>query len=111
MPNASTWFPDSQDTLDGNADGADGQAAAENDDDEDIAIASEKKSLKCPITLLTMVDPLSSTKCPHSFERSAILGMLKLSEVRIGGSGRRGAQDGQRAMKCPECNVVRSITP
>ncbi len=109
MPNASTWFPESQDTLEGDTDSADGQAAAEHDDEE-IAIASEKKSLKCPITLLTMVDPLSSTKCPHSFERSAILGMLELSEVRIGGSGRRGAQDGERAMKCPECNVVRFTT-
>ena len=97
-----------EEVPDANGDGADRQAAAGPDHDEDIAIASEKKSLKCPITLLTMVDPLSSTKCPHSFERSAILEMLQLSEMRIGGSGRRGAQDGQKAMKCPECDVVRS---
>ena len=106
MPNASTWFSESQEAPDVATDSADGQAAAELDNDDEIAVASERKSLKCPITLLTMVDPLSSTKCPHSFERSAILGMLDLSEVRLGGSGRRGAQDGERAMKCPECNVV-----
>ena len=106
MAHSSTWFAGSEDEPDTNVNTAEKTAAADPDDDEDVAIASEKKSLKCPITLLTMEDPLSSVKCPHSFERSAILEMLELSEMRIGGSGRRGARDGQKAMKCPECDVV-----
>ena len=106
MPKASTWFSDSQATL-GVSNGSASQQAPATNDDEEVAIASEKKSLKCPITLLTMNDPLSSTKCPHSFERSAILGMLELSERRPPASGRRGAQGGERTMKCPECSVVR----
>ena len=105
MPKASTWFPDSQVTL-GAADGNASQPAPVANDDDEVAIASEKKSLKCPITLLTMTDPLSSTKCPHSFERSAILGMLELSERRPPANGPRGAQGGERTMKCPECSVV-----
>ena len=109
MPHASTWFLESQETLGAGNDGAGGQAAAGVDDDEEVAIASEKKSVKCPITLQTMVEPLSSIKCPHSFEGFAILDMLRLSEVRIGGSGRRGVRDGEQAIKCPECNVVCSI--
>ena len=104
MPKASTWFLDSQGTLDAASDGA-SKRATPTTDDEEVTIASEKKSLKCPITLLTMTDPLSSTKCPHSFERSAILGMLELSE-RPPANGCRGAQGVERRMKCPECSVV-----
>ena len=74
------------------------------DDDEDIAVASERISIKCPITLLPMKDPVTSQKCPHSFEKEAILGMIDASDVRVGGSGRRG--DGQKAMRCPVCEVV-----
>ena len=49
------------------------------EEDSDVEIASERISLKCPITLLPFKDPLSSTKCPHSFEKDAILDMLRLS--------------------------------
>jgi SUMO ligase MMS21 Smc5/6 complex component len=74
-------------------------------DDDDIEIEGEHISLKCPLTLLPFTDPVTSKKCPHSFERNAILPMIQNSEARIGGV-RRG--DGERAVKCPICEQVRS---
>lgn len=100
MPHSSTWFPDqSPDTSDphtrGAAAAADNQAAG---NDDDLAVASERISTKCPITLLPMKDPVTSTKCPHNFEREAILSMINASDVR--GAG------GKKAMQCPVCTVV-----
>lgn len=81
IPHASLWFaeeenPHSMPAL-GSQTGRGRQA--EDDEDDDIEIASERVSLKCPITLLPFKDPLTSTKCPHSFEKEAILDMLRLS--------------------------------
>jgi SUMO ligase MMS21 Smc5/6 complex component len=76
---------------------------AENGDDDDIEIEGEHISLKCPLTLLPFKDPVTSKKCPHSFERNAILPMIQSSEARVGGV-RRG--EGERAVKCPICEQV-----
>ena len=107
MPHSSTWFseqsPDSFDPRTGGA--ATGAASQPAAGDDDLAVASERISIKCPITLLPMKDPVTSTKCPHSFEREAILSMIDASDVRIDGSGRRAG--GQKAMRCPVCTVVR----
>ncbi len=42
----------------------------------DVEIAREKISIKCPITYLPFTDPLTSTKCPHSFDKPGITAML-----------------------------------
>src|SRR3984957_13529152 len=75
IPHASLWFAEEEDPdrlpLPGS------QAPQVNgEEDSDVEIASERVSLKCPITLLPFKDPLTSTKCPHSFEKDAILDML-----------------------------------
>jgi len=100
LPHASTWFPSLN-------------PATASSDDEDIQIASEKRSIRCPLTLLPMRSPLSSTKCPHAFEKEAILGMLAASELRLdsdgttaAAAGRRRAGGGENAMRCPECQVL-----
>ncbi|KAL6714281.1 hypothetical protein ACLMJK_007704 [Lecanora helva] len=108
LPNASTWFP-SQPSDPSNPNTQSASAEGEDsivDDDEDIVIESEKISIKCPLTLLPMKDPVTSQKCSHSFEKEAILSMINASDERVGGSGRQGANDGQKAMKCPVCSVV-----
>ena len=105
LPHASTWFaPGNGGTQQSSAGGAAGTQTTE---DDDFQVASERISIKCPITLLPMSDPVSSTKCVHNFEREAILGMINTSEVRIGVDGRRGV--GQKAMQCPVCEVVSLI--
>lgn len=87
------------------------EAAAE-DSDDDIQIAKEKISTKCPLTLQEFVDPVTSRKCPHSFEKQAIMGMIDSPQnmVRVGGSGSRGARDGQRAVQCPVTGCQSMIT-
>lgn len=112
VPHADTWFPEyphatgSDDPTARNTrnrSGAGGGPSAD-DSDDDIAIEREKTSLKCPITLLPFKDPVTSKKCPHSFEKEAILSMISQSGARVGGI-RRG--EGERAVKCPVCEKVR----
>ena len=106
MPHSSTWFSDQSpniaDSQTGGKTAGTGSQPAVGDDE--LTVASEKISIKCPITLLPMKDPVTSTKCPHSFEKEAILSMINASDVRIEGSGGRGG--GQKAMQCPICTEV-----
>jgi mRNA (guanine-N7-)-methyltransferase len=80
--------------------------------DDDIAIERESISLKCPLTLVMFVDPVSSTKCVHSFERQAIEDMINQSSMTVpagqndyqgGGRGARARR--VRAIACPVCSV------
>ncbi|KAF2149377.1 hypothetical protein K461DRAFT_315402 [Myriangium duriaei CBS 260.36] len=100
--------------------------APDEDSDEDIAVMRETISTKCPWTLKEFVHPVTSKKCPHSFEKSALDANLSNSNLRLapadtpglgeyshlpgGGEGqvafspsstrRRGAP-GVQAVKCP----------
>ncbi|EHY61051.1 hypothetical protein ABEF95_009321 [Exophiala dermatitidis] len=58
-------------------------AEDEDEDDAEIEIAAESIRIKCPITLLPYVDPVTSLKCSHSYERSAILSMLSTSSDHV----------------------------
>jgi hypothetical protein len=71
LPHARTWF----ETEEGAAPPQPGVTNAD-DSDDDIAIDRENISTRCPITLAEFVDPVKSKKCPHSFEKSAILEMI-----------------------------------
>ena len=103
VPHSSTWFPSEARGTQSSA--SIGVAGTQHtDDDEDLRVASERISIKCPITLRPMRDPVSSTKCVHNFEKEAILEMINVSDVWVGGDGRRGS--GAKAMKCPVCEVV-----
>lgn len=106
MPHASTWFPsESPDPSNPNTRAAAGGDAIE-DDDDDVAVASERVSINCPLTLRPMKDPVTSQKCPHSFEKEAIMSMINVSDVIVDGTDTRGVHAGQKAMKCPVCEVV-----
>lgn len=112
MPGASTWFPSYHSGTQTAVEGAQpGTQAIE--DDDDFEVASERISIKCPITLLPMKHPVSSKKCPHSFEKEAILSMINASEIweETPSNGRRGATNGPKAMKCPVCEVVSNHQP
>ncbi|KXL43278.1 hypothetical protein M433DRAFT_156164 [Acidomyces richmondensis BFW] len=91
MPPAHEWFPEGGVP----APGITARATSnhnEEDSGDDIAVQRERISTKCPLTLREFKDPLTSKKCPHSFERSAILELLRVSTQRIGN---------QRAVQCP----------
>lgn len=103
MPHASTWFGEGGGTQNPSKTGP---TATQPEEEDDLVMASERISVKCPITLTEMKEPVSSTKCPHNFERQAFLEMVNSSDLRVGGDGRRNT--GTKAMRCPVagCDVV-----
>ncbi|KAL8778607.1 MAG: hypothetical protein Q9194_001896 [Teloschistes cf. exilis] len=113
LPHPSTWFPSSSNPASNPNNNnnlsriasANSNGAPDSDSDPEIQIAREKRSIRCPLTLLPMHEPLTSTLCPHSFEKSAILGMLEASTLRHNPTqSARGG--GEKALKCPECEVL-----
>ncbi|OJJ45471.1 hypothetical protein ASPZODRAFT_69562 [Penicilliopsis zonata CBS 506.65] len=112
VPNASTWFAHVEESVPtSNARRTRrNQQETDSDDDSEIAIEREKTSLTCPLTLRTYVDPVSSSKCPHSFERSAIQDMINASSSTISVSASAATSAGSRrrvrAVKCPVCTVM-----
>ncbi|KAH7175783.1 zinc-finger of the MIZ type in Nse subunit-domain-containing protein [Dactylonectria macrodidyma] len=73
LPDASRWFrPDGQPVMRELADDDAG------DDDDDIAVAREVLSIKCPLTLQPMEQPYSNRKCKHIFEKAALLDYLSM---------------------------------
>lgn len=75
---------------------------AESEEDDDIQISKATTSTKCPITLQGFKEPLTSKKCPHTFEASAIHEMISKSTNRINQQqGARGMVGGDKAVRCP----------
>jgi hypothetical protein len=74
LPDASRWF-DSNGEPDMTIPSRDAQNGSF-DDDEEVAVSRENISVNCPLTLLPMNEPYRSRKCPHVFEKAAILDYL-----------------------------------
>lgn len=93
LPHKSTWFKEGKEPAPGET------ATGGEDSDDDIAVARERISTKCPLTLREFEDVVTSTKCKHSFERSAILALMK--------EGGRGAK---REVQCPVPGCDKQLT-
>ncbi|KAL8989721.1 MAG: hypothetical protein Q9169_008297 [Polycauliona sp. 2 TL-2023] len=116
MPDPSTWFPSSTNSKSANSNNRTrNQHPNSSEEDDDIQIARIKRSIRCPITLLPLSSPLTSTRCPHSFESSAIESMLAASPLRAVPNPNNnnkpmlnphGARGGVNALKCPECEIL-----
>ncbi|KAF2009585.1 hypothetical protein BU24DRAFT_428476 [Aaosphaeria arxii CBS 175.79] len=63
------------------------------DDDDDIVIDKATISTRCPITFRQFEHPFSSTKCPHTFEKNAVLQYIRRSTIKNSA--------GQKVMQCP----------
>ncbi|CAG8106458.1 unnamed protein product [Penicillium salamii] len=104
LPHSSTWFSHMEDPAQSRGVSTRtrrNQAPA--DDDDEIAIQRERVSLKCPLTLLPFEDPVTSTKCPHSFEREAIENMINSSRTTVAPPDSRRGQGRVKYIKCPVC--------
>lgn len=77
MPRANTWFTH----LEGRRKS---QAYPDDDEDSDLEIAQEKQSYQCPLTMRIFETPVTSTVCPHSYEKLAIEDYLKQSGGKAG---------------------------
>ncbi|KAK8044981.1 hypothetical protein PG993_005005 [Apiospora rasikravindrae] len=63
VPDATKWFSQ------GGGDEAE-------DSDEDLIVAGEVQDYRCPLSMIVMKEPYTSTLCKHSFEKAAILEYL-----------------------------------
>jgi hypothetical protein len=101
-PNESTWFNEFRGSpAPGTA--PDGEEGEESDDD--LAIWREKISTKCPLTLTELRDPASSRKCPHVFEKQAIMDLI------VGAAGSRGRRPPNASVvACPVSGCNQTIT-
>ncbi|OBZ71434.1 E3 SUMO-protein ligase nse2 [Grifola frondosa] len=62
----------------------------DSDDDDDVQVGGVTQDYKCPLTLTTLIDPLTSSVCGHSFSAGAIrefLGPNKNSKKKCPASG------------------------
>ena len=66
-------------------------------DDDDFEEMGERISTKCPLTLRDFEDPVTSKKCPHSFEKKAIQEFIKQNRPPTRGRGPAPVQD----IECP----------
>ncbi|KAJ5189393.1 Zinc finger RING/FYVE/PHD-type [Penicillium cf. griseofulvum] len=109
LPHSSTWFEHMEDTTTRLGVPARtrnrNRAVSPAGSDDDIAIERERISLKCPLTLTPYQDPVTSTKCPHSFEREAIMDMINRSQTTIPPPASRKGQRRVRVVKCPVCST------
>ncbi|GJN71969.1 chromosomal organization and DNA repair protein Mms21 [Purpureocillium lilacinum] len=83
LPDASRWFrSNGQPVMDRpGTNNRRATAAPGEEDDDDVAVAREFVSFKCPLTLRDMEEPYSNVKCKHTFEKSAILDYLPRTGV------------------------------
>ena len=117
VPHHTTWFA-----------GEEGRriepttGASNDDEDEEIAVGRVVIRTKCPVTLQTFRDPVTSKKCPHSFERNAFFELLKqttkhlpftpeqVQELdRIRNRNERAKKEKENsipAIDCPECGKL-----
>lgn len=86
LPDASRWFDARGNPVMSSAgvdsagqNGSLDSVAADDDDDEDIAVAREVVSLICPLTQSIMTEPYSNRRCKHTFEKEAIKHHLRVS--------------------------------
>ncbi|KAF2649888.1 hypothetical protein K491DRAFT_159985 [Lophiostoma macrostomum CBS 122681] len=93
MPHADTWFTEHDSPAPGIT-----ATQGDADDDDDIIMDRATVSTRCPLTFQQFKDPYTSKKCPHTFEKNAILEFIRRSQTRIGGNGRG---PGERAIQCP----------
>jgi hypothetical protein len=99
-----TWFSETGSPAPGITDTQRGDF----DSDDDIIMDKATISTRCPITFQQYKEPYTSTKCPHTFEKNAILEMIRTSNnfVGVGGPGGRGV----KGVSCPVtgCDKVSS---
>ena len=78
LPDASRWFgPDGEPVIETTK-----VAVDDEDEDDDLVVGRQVRSLKCPLSLQTIKEPFTSSKCSHSFDKANILDFIKSSGGR-----------------------------
>jgi hypothetical protein len=96
VPPPHLWFKEDRPDAGETALGAE-------DSDDDLQIAKETISTRCPLTLREFEDPVTSRKCPHSFEREAITSMIQMPNNHV-------RSEGAAAVQCPVPGCQKLLT-
>jgi hypothetical protein len=124
MPDDSLWFAAEEGRENEISSQRAPHTGEDGDSESDVEISRETVRLRCPITLLPYQNPVTSVNCKHSYERHAILDMLRTSSDHIPFNDqqlaeltqirkrrdkekreREMAEQQERQVKCPECNI------
>lgn len=97
VPDPKTWFDrdgQPQHLTEAVGDG-------EDDSDDDLQISREKRSFRCPLSLVALTEPYTCRRCKHSFQKEAIYSYLQIKSPNS-----RGVMKG-----CPEsgCDIKVSL--
>lgn len=92
------------------------------DENDDLQVDHVVIRIKCPFTLQDFKDPVTSKKCPHSFERSAFYEVLKQTDKHLPFTPvqvqeidrcrnraermKKEKEIGIAAVQCPECGKL-----
>ncbi|KAI0440916.1 zinc-finger of the MIZ type in Nse subunit-domain-containing protein [Xylaria telfairii] len=68
LPDASRWF--ARNNAGGNED-------EDDEEEEDLVIAEEHLSIYCPLSMVVMEEPYTSSVCKHTFNKPAIMQYLR----------------------------------
>ena len=101
LPHPDTWFTERGSPAPGET--STQAAGIGADDDDDIVMDRATVSTRCPLTFQEFKDPVTSKKCPHTFEKNAISEYIRRSNVRIGAKG-------EKAYQCPVTGCDQIIT-
>ncbi|KAI0174230.1 zinc-finger of the MIZ type in Nse subunit-domain-containing protein [Pestalotiopsis sp. NC0098] len=88
LPDASKWFSSRNHDS--------GEDEEEEEEDDDLIVAREKKDIRCPLSLVIMQEPFTSSKCNHTFEKTAIMEFLR-------------SQPG-RSTRCPQTGCSKEVS-
>ncbi|EAT80321.1 hypothetical protein HBH56_097420 [Parastagonospora nodorum] len=99
-----TWFTETGSPAPGITDTQRGDF----DDDDDIVMDKATISIRCPLTFQQFKEPYTSTKCPHTFEKHAIVEMIRTSTNSTGTRGPRGGAT--KAVNCPVAGCDQNLT-
>nr|KAK5442996.1 hypothetical protein LTR18_005673 [Exophiala xenobiotica] len=123
MPDPGLWFAaeEGREVISSQRRHRNRDGGGSDSEGSDFEIASETTRIKCPITLLPFQEPVTSRKCNHSYEKEAILDMLRTSKdyvpldreqlvelTQISHRGERARREKEmqvHMVKCPECRV------
>ncbi|PHH62499.1 hypothetical protein CDD81_7072 [Ophiocordyceps australis] len=83
LPDARRWFRSNGQPVMDRPDATCQPTDTADGSDDDVAVAREVLSINCPLTLRTMVEPYSNTKCKHTFEKDAIREYILQSHSKV----------------------------
>ena len=119
VPSHDFWFAEEEGRAVHRRQDHDMQSGDEQD--SELEVRAERISTRCPLTLRNFTNPWRSTNCSHSFEKDAIVQLIRASEnlkltpeQRAEVSALRDSRDRKRREKalgipqagCPVCNML-----